>query len=244
MKKEKQPQQHYHRFLDEAGDMTFYGKGRVPILGENGVSHCFILGMVKFHADLLPIREKLFELQNTIPQHPYYKGVPSIEKRVRKGGFYFHAKDDIPELRKEFFDFIKTIDCSFYAVVAHKNYGIFERKHHGKSNEMYADLLSHLIEGEEDTNFQRLVYNIASLQSSTDFLNLKSAFEKAKSQYVQINPNAEFERKIDFNVQPFTADPLLSVVDYICWAVQRKFETGEDRFMNYMEGKIKGILEI
>ena len=36
-----------HRFLDEAGDTTLFGKGRVPILGQEGVSRCFGLGMVK-----------------------------------------------------------------------------------------------------------------------------------------------------------------------------------------------------
>jgi hypothetical protein len=244
MRKEKVPLHHYHRFLDEAGDMTFYGKGRVPILGEQGVSHCFILGMVKFNTDLLPIRQQLFEMQKDIPEHPYFKGVPSIEKRVKKGGFYFHAKDDLPELRKDFFDFIQTIDCTFHAVVARKNYGIFERKHHGKSNEMYADLLSHLIEGEQDTHVERLVYNIASLQSTTDYINLKLAFDKTKIRYAQINPTQEFEKKIDFNVQPFAIEPLLSIVDYLCWAIQRKYETGEERFMNYMKNKIGGIIEL
>jgi hypothetical protein len=30
-----------HRFLDEAGDTTFFGKGRVPMLGQDGVSLSF-----------------------------------------------------------------------------------------------------------------------------------------------------------------------------------------------------------
>jgi hypothetical protein len=38
----------YHRFLDESGDTTFYGKRKRVIVGEKGVSKCFILGMVKF----------------------------------------------------------------------------------------------------------------------------------------------------------------------------------------------------
>ena len=44
-----------HRFLDEAGDTTFFGKGRVPILGQDGVSQCFSLGMVKFAAPSKPM---------------------------------------------------------------------------------------------------------------------------------------------------------------------------------------------
>ncbi|MBK7110374.1 MAG: hypothetical protein IPH61_14940 [Bacteroidetes bacterium] len=37
-----------HRFLDEAGDTAFYGKGKKAIIGNEGVSNCFMIGMVKF----------------------------------------------------------------------------------------------------------------------------------------------------------------------------------------------------
>jgi len=45
-----------HRFLDEAGDPTFFKKGRILAVGEPGVSLAFSLGMVKFNGDLQPIR--------------------------------------------------------------------------------------------------------------------------------------------------------------------------------------------
>jgi hypothetical protein len=120
---------HYHRFLDEAGDTTFYGKGGVPILGTNGVSNCFILGTVKFNHDLKVLRDKIFQLQHDIEKSSYYSSVPSVKKRIEKGGFYFHAKDDLPEIRKEFYDFIKSIECSFHAVVGRKIPKLYELKH-------------------------------------------------------------------------------------------------------------------
>lgn len=33
---------HNHRFLDEAGDTAFYGKGKTSILGTAGVSNCLL----------------------------------------------------------------------------------------------------------------------------------------------------------------------------------------------------------
>jgi hypothetical protein len=51
-----------HRFLDEAGDTTFFGKGRVPILGHEGVSLSFGLGMVKFAAPVAEMREQVVDL--------------------------------------------------------------------------------------------------------------------------------------------------------------------------------------
>ena len=41
----------FHRFLDETGDTTFYGKGRKLIVGQDGVSLSFGLGMVRIDYD-------------------------------------------------------------------------------------------------------------------------------------------------------------------------------------------------
>jgi hypothetical protein len=51
-----------HRFLDEAGDTTFFGKSRVPMLGQDGVSLSFGLGMVKFAAPIAEMREQVVHL--------------------------------------------------------------------------------------------------------------------------------------------------------------------------------------
>ncbi|XDD45591.1 hypothetical protein AB3N60_12850 [Leptospira sp. WS39.C2] len=77
-----------YRFLDEAGDATFYGRGRKPIVGEQGVSKCFILGMVKFKTNLAEVRQKIYELQNQVSTDRYFKSIPSIQKKVQSGGFY------------------------------------------------------------------------------------------------------------------------------------------------------------
>ena len=104
----------FHRFLDEAGDTTFYGKGKIPIIGKvEGVSLCFILGMVKFKEPLKEMREKIITLQNEVERDSYYNEVPSILKKKQKTGFYFHATDDIPEVREKFYKFLRSIDFSF-----------------------------------------------------------------------------------------------------------------------------------
>src|ERR1700754_5099057 len=96
----------YHYFLDEAGDATFYGKGRVPIIGLEGVSCAFILGLLKLHEPLDAVRNKVILLQDKIANDPYYAKVPSILKKRAANGYYLHAKDDIPEVRKEAFELI------------------------------------------------------------------------------------------------------------------------------------------
>lgn len=110
----------YHRYLDEAGDTTFYGAGKLPIIGQQGVSLSFILGMVKFKEPIEPIREKIIDLKRRVILDPYFKDIPSIQKKVSTDGYYFHATDDVPEVRKLFYDFINSINCSFECVIARK----------------------------------------------------------------------------------------------------------------------------
>lgn len=51
-----------HRILDEAGDTAFYGKGKKAIIGNEGVSNCFMIGMVKFKEPLQGVRDRVQNL--------------------------------------------------------------------------------------------------------------------------------------------------------------------------------------
>lgn len=90
-----------HRFLDEAGDTSFYGRGRKAIIGFEGVSNSFILGMVKFKEPLEAVRQKVLLLQNQVANDPYFQ-VKSVQKKKQGAGYYYHATDDLPEVRKLF----------------------------------------------------------------------------------------------------------------------------------------------
>ena len=52
-----------HRFLDETGDTTFYGKGRKLIVGQNGVSLSFGLGVVRIDRPLEDVRREVRALE-------------------------------------------------------------------------------------------------------------------------------------------------------------------------------------
>lgn len=148
----------FHRFLDEAGDTTFYGKGKKNIIGTNGVSNVFILGMIKVKEPLDEVRNKINLLQEKITKDEFYH-VPSVLKKIHKTGYYLHATDDLPEVRKEMFDLIKTLNCSFEAVVGRKNIERYETKHKGKEEYFYADLLSHLLKNKLSKH-EKLVIHI------------------------------------------------------------------------------------
>jgi len=233
-----------HRFLDEAGDTTFYGKGKILTVGNEGVSISFILGMVKFKEELEPLRERIIELQKQVCNDSYFKDIPSILKKAQRDGFYFHATDDIPEVRKLFYDFINTINCSFECVVGRKIPGIYESKHHGKEEEFYADMLSHLLKNKLKTS-GKLVLNIAQRGKSTRNSHLRLALMKAIGRFNEKNKEGRLiEKKVVFNVQNHYTEPLLNVSDYFCWAVQRVFERGETRYYNFLKQKISIIHDL
>lgn len=248
-----------HRFLDEAGDTTFYGKGKKIILGSEGVSKAFIIGLVKFKQPLPDIRKHVIELQNQVANDPFFD-VVSIRKKKQSTGYYFHATDDIPEVRKLFFDFIKTVDCSFEAVVGRKSVERYETKHKGKEQYFYADLLSHLLKNKLNKK-ERMVLHVAERGKSTKNNNLELALEKAKQRLANTTNHKnimkaeewwnlehlsrkDINANVVFNVTQPIKEPLLNIADYFCWAVQKVFEKGEVRFYNFLQEKISVVIDL
>ena len=232
-----------HRFLDEAGDPTFFKKGRILAIGEPGISLAFSLGMVKFQGCLSEVRSKILELEESILRDDYLNGIPSVAKKIVQGGFFFHATDDPPEVRERMFRAIHPLDCSLEMVVARKIPALFSRKHHNQESEFYADLLSHLIKNKLKMG-HRLVLNIASRGASTRNTNLSFALEKAVERFDKRWSEQEIRSTVVFNVQTPRTEPLLCVADYLCWAVQRVFERGEMRHYEFIREKISLVVDL
>lgn len=232
-----------HRFLDEAGDTTFFGKGRVPILGQDGVSRCFGLGMVKFAGPILEVRAQVEQLCRAVEADAYLNRIPSVMKRIQSGGFFFHAKDDPPEVRERLFKWIHATDCSLEMVMGRKIPALFARKHHGQDSEFYADLLSHLLKTKLKLG-QRLVINIAERGKTTRNHVLELAMTKARERFHKKQDLSEISSEVVFNVQNPRTEPLLCVPDYLAWTVQRVFERGETRHYDFMRERISLVVDL
>ncbi len=235
------------KFIDEAGDANFFGKGGVNLIGKEGISKTFSLGMITIKTNeksnnINTIRQKIQNLAQKIENSNYYNTVPSVKKRIQKyGTFVFHAKDDIPEIRKEFLDLLLEIPFTFQCVVVRKIPNLFIKKHNKKESEFYADLLAHLL---KDKVHKKLILHIARLKKSTNEVNLELAIHKATTKYLKKNGDKQLNRDIVYNVQDYAKEPILSITDYCLWAVQRVFERGETRFYDYLIKKNLQIYDI
>ena len=232
-----------HRFIDEVGDTTFYGKGREVILGKEGASLVFGMSIVKFSRPVAEVRSEIIALQKQVEGDPLLNTIPSIVKRMNNGGFFFHACKDSDDVRAIFLRYLRELNCEAEIVIARKIHSLFLNKHHGKDNEFYADVLSHLIKNCLKQP-RRIVLNIAERGSSTRGRVLEDALAKATGRAGKHSESADLKAEVVFNVQTPLRDPLSAVPDYLGWAVQRVFEKGQTRYYDYLGEKIRSVIDL
>ena len=68
-------------FVDEAGDMTFFGKGGISIVDTSGVSNHFLIGMLCINENLTEVRRKVKKLKEEVLSDSYFKDIGSIKKK-------------------------------------------------------------------------------------------------------------------------------------------------------------------
>ena len=106
-------------FVDEAGDPSLFKRHGKPIVGKDGCSTFFMLGVADV-ANPETVTAELNSLRQTLIADPYFKDVPSFDPARRKTAVAFHAKDDLPEVRREVFKLLLKHDIRFFAVVRDK----------------------------------------------------------------------------------------------------------------------------
>lgn len=110
------PQTIHNYYVDEAGDPTLFDKQGKIIVGTPGVSNYFLVGVAhvpnpqQAHRDLEDLRRRLLG-------DPYFKGVPSMRSDADKTALCFHAKNDLPEVRREVFKLLPQLLAKDYRLI-------------------------------------------------------------------------------------------------------------------------------
>ena len=226
-------------FVDEAGDSTLFdSKGRV-IIGTEGCSRYFILGLVDI-AEPEALDRDLKELRARLLADPYFKNVPSMQPQSKKTVLAFHAKDDLPEVRREVLALLGRHKLRFFAVVRNKRKVVEyvrqrnerEAAYRYNPNELYDSLVSRL--------FKTLLhkddeYNITfSKRGKSDRTTaLEQALETARRRFAaQWNIVSTAPIHVIPSTPPESAG--LQVADYFLWALQRLYERREGRFVELL----------
>jgi len=91
-------------FVDEAGDLTLFNKRGKIIVGSQGVSKFFMLGVADI-PNPKNVHYTLNKLRAELLADPYFKNVPSMRPEASKTAISFHASKDLPKLD------VKYLNC-------------------------------------------------------------------------------------------------------------------------------------
>jgi hypothetical protein len=163
-----------------------------------------------------------------------------MQPRARKTALAFHAKDDLPEVRREVFHLLMHHNLRFFAVVRNKRKLLEyvrqrnERDHSYRydSNELYDYLVRRLFKTllHKDDSYD--VY-FARRGSSDRTAALRSALETARQKF---NAQQGIASSAPIHVFPRTPPGCagLQAADYFLWALQRLYERREDRYVRLL----------
>ena len=106
-------------FVDEAGDPTLFDRTGRIVVGSEGCSRFFMLGLL-YITDVELLAKGMEELRKRLLADPYFRKVPSMQPKAKKTALAFHATDDVPEVRREVFSLLLQHDIRFFAIVRDK----------------------------------------------------------------------------------------------------------------------------
>ena len=236
-------------FVDEAGDPVLFNRRKEVAVGGEGASTYFILGLLDV-VDPGALENDLTELRGRLLADPYFSHVPSMQPERKKTATAFHAKDDIPEVRREVYALLMRHEMKFFAVVRDKRRIVQLVQEHNKNsptyryhpNQLYDRCVSRLFKERLHKDDGYTVY--FSRRGSKDrTAALKAALETARNNFRR---SWDIQGSGPIDVCPMTARQSagLQAVDYFLWALQRLYERGEGRYWEYVWASVSLIHDV
>lgn len=237
-------------FVDEAGDANLFDRRGNLIAGHReGCSRYFILGVLDI-AEPDKLSVEVTDLRKRLLEDPYLRKIPSMQTDAKKTAILFHARDDIPEVRKEVFAILNRANVKFLAVVRDKlkviDY-VRQRNENSPSyryntNELYDFMVRVLFKNilHRDDHY---VITFSKRGGKDRTIALKNAIETARRRFA-IQYRVENHVIVDIIAKSSNTDAGLQAVDYFLWALQRFYERREDRYLDFLWGKFRLVHDL
>jgi hypothetical protein len=233
-------------FVDEAGDLTLLGRRGKSLVGTEGVSKTFIVGVAQIF-DPAALRSDMERLRRELMADPYLCAVPSLQPSRGRTARCFHAKDDCSEVRMAVFKMLATHDIKVMAGIRRKNVLADLSQSAGAKgvkldpNSVYDNIVKTLFKSLLHKAEQNTIY-FARRGKSTRQSALQEAINRAQRNFSRDTGIAS-----DKPTEVIPAVPSeiagLQAVDYFLWALQRLYERGEDRYFNFLSDRYRLIMD-
>jgi Protein of unknown function (DUF3800) len=232
-----------HYYVDESGDGVLFGKQGKVLLGEPGVCGQFMLGMLHVQQPTL-LAAELEALRHELLKDPYFKNVASMQPERQKTALMFHAKDDLPEVRREVFKVLARHDIRFYAVVRDMRSilayvterNLRDNLYRYRPDELYDQTVARLFKDRLHIyETCRIAYGV---RGTADRMRaFQQALDVSRSRFER-QWNKTINTSIELSPSSPRKDPCLQAVDYMLWALQRSYNQGEGRFIELLWDKV------
>jgi hypothetical protein len=236
-----------HHFVDEAGDLSLFNKRQQVVLGTEGVSNHFMVG-VAYVPDPQAIESRLSSLRAALLGDPLLNTAPSMDPARKKTALYFHAKDDLPEVRYAVFRALTSFDIKIFVAIRNKHVLAEQARvslRYGSrisENDIYHDLISRLLKNRLHLADENQIV-VARRGTKERKSALTMALEKAQGSF-----QARWGKRQYGPSEITTAHPSeyagLQVVDYFLWALQRLYERGEERFFSALSQHYRLVMDL
>ena len=227
-------------FIDEGGDSTLFSRKGKVLIGSEGCSRFFVLGLLDV-PDPAALQRSLFDLRARLMSDPYFSNVPSMQAKARKTALAFPAKDDLPEVRREVFGVLRAMEeLRFFAVVAEKWHVLEYVRQRNESdpdnryhpNELYDYLIRRLFkERLHKSSRFRILFSKRGKADRT--AALRKALTTTQNRFAKQHDLAS-DASLQVSEAPAKEQAGLQAVDYFVWALQRLYERHDERYVTYL----------
>ena len=239
-----------HYFVDEAGDAALFAKGGKIVVATEGCSRFFIEGKLECR-DVKALTDDLDRLRAELLADPYFKDVPSLDPSRKRTALNFHAKDDPTEVRFLVFKLLAKHELRFMAVVRDKlkllDYALQRRRidpayrYDPNGHELYDELTRRLFSRLHGFGEHRIVFAQRGHRPRTKAF-MEAIEHEDRSLEAAIGLMRPKPTEVVCSVPKDHAG--LQAVDYYLWALQRFYERGEARYLDFIWPQTLEIIDL
>ena len=238
-------------FVDEAGDTTLFGRHGTVLVGTEALSRFFIVGRLEVD-DVAALEADTSALRAELLADPLLQAVPSMKADAGKTALFFHAKDDVPEVRHAVFKLLMRHDLRMAAVVKDKHQLLAEVHAHEAANpcyrykadghEIYDDLIARLFGRFGAFGAQRYVtFAVRGSKPRTAALKtVLDTIDKGFEGDFGFAPHGDTTVASSYPAKSAG----LQACDYLLWALQRFYERKEERYLHALWPQFARVLDL
>jgi hypothetical protein len=237
-------------YVDEAGDTTLFSRYGKALVGTEVVSAYFMVGRLEV-ADVDALQVDLDALRRELLSDPLLQAIPSMQAGAAKTALFFHAKDDVPEVRHAVFKVLLRHEIKISAVVKSKQHllndlQVLQKTHphyryKAQGHDVYDALISRLFATSswEVESKPSITFAVRGNKARTAIL--QSVFEETAMAQAR---DMGFSLDASFHSTYPSKSAGLQACDYLLWALQRFYERHEERFIQAMWSKFDLVLDM